>query len=182
VGLKQLWEYLAQYCYFPRLFDREVLLKAVKAGAGRLDAPFAYATGKDKAGCHTGLVFRAVGPVYLDDHSLLVHPEHIKRPEAAPETPPPVPPGPVSGDDGGGSPGGPPEPRPLTRYYGRVAIDPQRANREVSLIVEEVIERLTGQVDSEVEITLEIRASRQAGFDERTVRTISENSRTLKFR
>ena len=33
----------------------------------------------------------------------------------------------------------------------------------------------------EVEIMLEINANRSEGFDESTIRTISENSRTLKF-
>jgi hypothetical protein len=36
-------------------------------------------------------------------------------------------------------------------------------------------------VGTEVEVSLEIRARRAEGFDEQTVRTISENSRTLSF-
>lgn len=68
-----------------------------------------------------------------------------------------------------------------SRYYGRVRIDAQRVNREIGVIVEEVIERLTGQMGCQVEITLEINARLPDGFDESTVRTISENSRTLKF-
>jgi hypothetical protein len=51
----------------------------------------------------------------------------------------------------------------------------------MGLIVEEVIERLTSQVGCEVQIELEIRAQLPEGFDESTVRTVSENSRTLKF-
>lgn len=69
----------------------------------------------------------------------------------------------------------------LSRYYGRVKIDAQRINKDIGLIVEEVIERLTSQVGCEVEVTLEIHAKRPEGFDEGTVRTINENSRTLKF-
>ncbi len=76
--------------------------------------------------------------------------------------------------------GGPPE-KVLSRYYGRVEIDPQRVNKDMGLIVEEVIERLTSQIGCEVEITLEINANWSEGFDESTIRTISENSRTLKF-
>ena len=48
-------------------------------------------------------------------------------------------------------------------------------------IMEEVVERPTSQIGCEVEITVEINANRPEGFDEGTVRTISENSRTLKF-
>jgi len=47
--------------------------------------------------------------------------------------------------------------------------------------VEEVIERLTAQLGCEVEITLEIGARLPEGFDEATIRTINENSRTLRF-
>jgi hypothetical protein len=51
----------------------------------------------------------------------------------------------------------------------------------MGLIVEEVVERLTSQVGCAVEITLEINAKRAEGFDDATVPTISENSRTVKF-
>jgi hypothetical protein len=42
-------------------------------------------------------------------------------------------------------------------------------------------QRLTSLTGCEVDIHLEIRARRPEGFDEATVRTISENSQTLKF-
>ena len=74
-----------------------------------------------------------------------------------------------------------PETQVTTRYYGRVDLNPQRVNREMGLIVEEVIERLTSLVGCEVEISLEISARLPEGFDEATIRTVSENSRTLKF-
>ncbi len=183
VALKQLWAYLAQYCYLPRLFDQDVLLDAVRSGVGRLDAPFAYATGVNNEGYHTGLLLRSMGQIYFDDQSLLVHPEHVKEP------PPPEPkqgtgplpplPGPVPGPTPGPKP--PPTPQATTRYYGRVELDPQRVNREMGLIVEEVIERLTSLVNCDVEISIEIRAKLPQGFDEATMRTVGENSRTLKF-
>jgi hypothetical protein len=69
----------------------------------------------------------------------------------------------------------------LSRCYSRVEIDRQRAHKHVTLIVEEVIQRLTSQLGCPVEITLEISARRPEGCDKSAVRTISENSRTLKF-
>ena len=51
----------------------------------------------------------------------------------------------------------------------------------MNVIVEEVIQRLTSLTGCAVEIRLEINAQRPEGFDEATVRTISENGRTLKF-
>ena len=191
VGLKQLWEYLAQYVYLPRLRDHDVLLDAVQDGVGRLDPPIAYATGKDDQGYHTGVLFQDMsGSIYFDDRSLLIHPEHVNR-KPAPQ-PAHVENGGEGGEEGervtlptpGGGPEPEPEPEPETkpvRYYGRVAVDPQRVNREISLVVEEVIQRLTSQMGTEVEIALEIKAKQPDGFDDQTVRTISENSRTLKF-
>jgi hypothetical protein len=186
VGVKQLWDYLARYCYFPRLLDRDVLVKAIEAGVARLDAPFAYATGKSPEGYHTGILIRQHGKIYFDENSLLVHPEHLQHP---PEVEKPKIVGNNKGTYTTGGEGGRPEPekvippqkKTLARYYGRVSLDPQRVNREMGTIVDEVIQRLTSQLGTEVEITLEISARRPEGFDEQTVRTISENSRTLKF-
>jgi len=181
VGVKQLWDYLAQYCYLPRLFDQEVLMKAIKDGISRLDAPFAYATGKSEDGYHTGVVIRDLGNAYFDDQSLLVDPDHIVKPpeeelviqEPEIDTVPP--------EEGEDSIPPESEEKALSRYYGRVSIDPQRVNKDMGVIVEEVIERLTSQLGCDVEITLEVHADKKDGFDESTVRTISENSRTLKF-
>ena len=51
----------------------------------------------------------------------------------------------------------------------------------MGVIFEEVIERLTSQVGCGVEITVEIKARKPDGFEESTIRTVSENSQTLKF-
>ena len=72
-------------------------------------------------------------------------------------------------------------PKRTTRYYGRVSLTPQRVNREMDVIVEEIIQRLTELVGCEVEVTVEIKATKPDGFDDATMRTISENGRTLKF-
>ena len=157
------------------MFNHEVLVKAVNDGVGRLDAPIAYATGKNELGHHTGLIFHALGTIYFDDQSLLVHPDYVSEPDPKPHV--------ISegGDDDGIKPETTQPSSKTTRYFGRVEIDPQRVSRDIGLIVEEVIERLTGQIGCEVEITLEISAKKPEGFEESMERTISENSRTLKF-
>jgi hypothetical protein len=76
----------------------------------------------------------------------------------------------------------PPPPKLMTRYHGTVSLDPQRVNKEMGVIVEELIQRLTSLTDTDVEITIEISANRLAGFEDATVRTINENSQTLKFK
>jgi hypothetical protein len=195
VGLRQLWEYFARYCYLPRLLDDSVLQKAVRDGISRLDAPFAYATGITSEGRYSGLAFRSASSIYFDDESVLVHPdeaqrqgdEDFARAEAA-KAAAELQEGELVGRDVG--PDGQlisqpkaevAEPPKLAQYYGTVTIDPQRVNREIGVIVEEVIQRLTSLTGCEVQITLEIGASRPEGFDEASIRTISENSRTLKF-
>ncbi|MCB0033931.1 MAG: ATP-binding protein, partial [Anaerolineales bacterium] len=153
IKIKQLWEYLAQYCYLPRLFNQDVLIKAVQEGVQHKNAEFAYATGRNADGHHRGLVFRDFGQIYFDDRGLLVHPDHVAEP-------PPPEPMVRPNVSGGNNPSGGTKPGPTpppggggvtlpdkdTRYYGRVKLDPQRINREMGVIVEEVIERLTGLV------------------------------------
>ena len=197
VKLKQLWDDLAQYCYLPRLADQSVLLDAVRDGVARgVDEPFAYATLADDEGNYKGFVWRqASTTIYFDGNDVLVHPDAARRHEerlrqeqaktAAVDTSHTVRDTPDTSDSGSVTPQSrtPPtkQPKLVTRYYGTVKLDPRRANREFGAIVEEIIERLTSQPGAQVEITLEISASRLLGFDEATQRTLSENSRTLKF-
>lgn len=192
VSLKQLWEYFARYCYLPRLLDESVLLQAVRDGITRANAPFGYATSVTPEGRYVNLAFGSPSSVYLDDASVLVHPDAAQRQldedraraevarsalsakvERDPET--------ADTAERTPLPAVEPGPPALTRYFGSVAVDSQRVNREMGLIVEEVIQRLTSLTGCDVEIHLEISARRPEGFDEAIVRTISENSRTLKF-
>jgi ethanolamine utilization microcompartment shell protein EutL len=53
--------------------------------------------------------------------------------------------------------------------------------RDASKIAEEVIAHLAGQVGAEVKVTLEIEAHLPDGASDQTVRTVTENGRTLKF-
>ncbi len=180
LGLKQLWEYLARYCYLPRLFNEDVLLSAVSDGVARPDAPFGCATMVGQEGGYKGLVFGHGTSIYFDDSAVIVRPEVAQEQldgQQQPHQPPPIPPG-----TPGGTVSAPPRPRLITRYHGTVSLDPQRVNREMATIVEELIQRLTGLTGTQVDITLEISAERSSGFDDATVRTINENSRTLKFK
>jgi len=69
----------------------------------------------------------------------------------------------------------------LRRFHGTVRLDPTRVGRDASRIADEVIAHLAGQVDTEVAVTLEIEAVLPNGASEQIVRTVTENSRTLKF-
>jgi hypothetical protein len=67
------------------------------------------------------------------------------------------------------------------RFHGSVNLDPARVGRDAGRVADEVIAHLAGLVGSTVKVTLEIEAEVQAGTPENVVRTVTENSRTLKF-
>ena len=90
---------------------------------------------------------------------------------------------PVPGGDSGSGEGPastPPVPRP-TRFHGTAALDSERVGRDASRIADEVIAHLSGLVGAKVTVTLEIEAEVPAGAPDHVVRTVTENSRTLKF-
>ena len=187
LSIKKLWEWLANYCYLPRLFDRDVLEETIKDGVNRIGPAFGFASGIDEDGNYRGLKLSESFTLYFDDNAVIVQPEIARAQldaerriddlddEIGDRPLPPRPPGP------GKPPPSPPPPKPKTRYYGTKQIDPKRPMRDLSQIVEEIIARLAAEPDTDVEITLEIRGDRDAGFDDATVRTISENSRTLNL-
>jgi hypothetical protein len=69
----------------------------------------------------------------------------------------------------------------LRRFHGTVSLDPARVGRDASRIADEVIAHLAGQVGADVTVTLEIEASLPDGASDQIVRTVNENSRTLRF-
>jgi predicted AAA+ superfamily ATPase len=192
VAIQQLVDDFGRYGYLPRLKDAAVLLGAIRDGCALLtweqDA-FAYAESYDEAAQrYRGLRGGQHVTISDGDTGLLVRPE-IARQQLTRETAPPQPVIPGTGT----IPPGEPEPTgPLTspgptaspkprRFHGTVTLDPARAGRDASKIAEEVITHLAGLLGSSVRITLEIDAEIPAGVPDHVVRTVTENSRTLKF-
>jgi hypothetical protein len=126
--------------------------------------------------------------VTLDDTtSLLVKPE-IARKQADTETAARSPGPTAGGETVGASAGGkatsvepPTAPARPKRFYGTVALDATRVGRDAGRIADEVIAHLSGLVGSSVTVTLEIDADVSGGVPDGVVRTVTENSRTLKF-
>jgi len=192
VTIKQLVDDFGRYCYLPRLKDAAVLLGAVRDGCALLtweqDA-FAYAESYDEAAQrYRGLRGGPHLTISDGDAGLLVRPEIARRqinaetPEPQPvitdtNTIPPVGPGPTPPVTSPG-PAASPQPR---RFHGTVTLDPARAGRDASKITDEVITHLVGLLGSSVRVTLEIDAEIPAGVPDHVVRTVTENSRTLKF-
>ena len=62
-----------------------------------------------------------------------------------------------------------------------MSLDATRTGRDAGRIADEVITHLAGLVGANVKVTLEIEADIPAGAPDHVVRTVTENSRTLKF-
>ncbi len=196
VEIRQLVEDFARYLYLPRLKNPSVLLGAVRDGLALLTwerDTFAYADSYDEAaGRYRAL--RGGQHVTLPDTDppgLLVKPEIARRQMDAetlqrggagapsdtgtsPWITPPIQPPP------GTEPQPPASPQPR-RFHGSVTLDPTRVGRDASRVAEEVIAHLAGLPGAQVRVTLELDACLPQGVPDNIVRTVTENSRTLKF-
>jgi predicted AAA+ superfamily ATPase len=192
VSVRQLVEDFARYLYLPRLAGPEVLLQSIREGVALLtwqSDTFAYAESHDAvAGRYRGLRGGQVINLGAEDGGLLVKAQ-VARGQLDAEVPPSV----VAGgnpavpgtppNDGAVAPGRPGQrvPDSARRFHGTVVLDPTRVGRDAGRVAEEVIAHLAGQPGAEVKVTLEIEARLPNGASEQAVRTVTENSRTLKF-
>jgi hypothetical protein len=194
VAVRQLVEDFARYLYLPRLFGSDVLVHSIRDGVSMLMwqmETFAYAENYDESAArYRGLRGGQVVSLSVESPGLLVKPDVARRQIDA-ETPSAAP----NGNTGAGTTGvpGPAKsgatvaapnvteaPRPH-RFHGTVQLDPTRVGRDASRIADEVISHLAGQVGARVTVTLEIEASLPDGATDHIVRTVTENSRALKF-
>ena len=189
VPVRQLVDDFARYLYLPRLTDSEVLTHAIHEGAGLLtwsSDSFAYAESYDElAKRYRGLRAGVTVTITTDSTGLLVKPDVARRQmeaELKPEPPAPGPgtPQPKPGDKKPGSPPPAPEEK-LKRFHGTANLDATRAGRDASRIADEVLAHLVSQPGAEVTVTIEIAATLPQGASDQLVRTVTENSRTLKF-
>ncbi len=191
VAINQLVEDFARYLYLPRLKDSSVLLGAIREGLGLFTwekDSFAYADSFDEAaGRYRGLRGgQQVSIVDSDARGLLMKSE-VARKQLDAEKPSDA----VKDDkrrdaditDRDRETIPPPllEAAKPTRFHGTVELDPTRVGRDASRIADEVVSHLSGIVGSTVKVTLEIEANIPGGAPDNVVRTVTENSRTLKF-
>ncbi|PZU44169.1 MAG: AAA family ATPase [Microbacterium sp.] len=204
ISVGELWGYFTRYVYLPRLVRRETLDSAIERSLNSVlvdGEKFAIATAKDTdSGRYRGLIVPPAhnAALQVTDSTLLVDwnkadeqasadraaaaREAARRAaeEGAAEL------GPVDIvliDDEADEEGTSEEsftPRPPSRYFGSVKVDPDRYSRDIGNVTREIIDRLAG-AGAKLEITIDIQASKSDGFDEGEVRTISENARVLKF-
>ena len=197
VAIKQLAEHFARYLYLPRLKNPDVLLGAISSGISLLtwqQEAFAFADSyDDAAGRYRGLRGgQQVSIADSDAPGLLVKPEVAKKQMDADRA---ASGGPATGtgtggtgvgtaEVGGSSTGTPPTkatPTQPKRFHGTVTLDSTRVGRDASKIADEVIAHLSGLVGAKVKVTLELEAEIPSGAPDHVVRTVTENSRTLKF-
>ena len=201
VAVKQLAEDFARYVYLPRLKDTSVLVGAVRDGLGLLtweEETFAFADSYDElTGKYRGLrggqlvslvdaespgllVKGSVGRAQLDADSAKVTGDgRSGKSDDGDEGDTTT--GTGTGTDTSGTKkiaaAAPPK-----RFHGTVILDPARVGRDAGRVAEEVIAHLTGIVGATVTVTLEVEASIPSGASDHIVRTVTENSRTLKFK
>ena len=72
-----------------------------------------------------------------------------------------------------------PAPAKKRHFFLSAALDTTRINRDVQNYVEEIIRHLTSEDGTRVTISLEVEAESDNGFSLQTIRTVSENARTL---
>src|SRR6266536_5118790 len=209
IKVGELWSYYCRHPYLPRLRDRAVLDDGILGVANELtwDAEaFAIATGYDEqTGRFAGLAIPHQDTIgQVTDQTLLVRPdlalaqrerELAERAAAAG----------VSGREAGGpaTEGGAsvpaggtgaltgPADRPdstepkagpkNTRFFGVARISPERYARDLTRLSQEIIQHLAAPEGVELEIRVEISASKPDGYPDDKVRNVTENARTLKF-
>ena len=194
ISVAALWELFAQYPYLTRLTDRRALETGV---AQSLDEPlawevstFALAAGFDES-TKRYVDLRLPGesaPFTVTATTLLVQPnialaqrakEDAERPDPTPPGPTPPPgPGPTPPPPGRGPT--PPRPTQKTRFFGVRTLDPQRYGRDFQVVFDEVLQRLSA-TGAQLEVRLEISATKADGFGDDVIRTVSENAGTLRF-
>jgi hypothetical protein len=196
VPVRQLVEDFARYLYLPRLAGPEVLVQAIQDGVSLLtwqSDTFAFAESYDDAEArYRGLRGGEVVSLSAESAGLVVKADVARRqldaevPKAsaaagrdgatagpgATATVPPV------QAAGGRASTAPQLPR---RFHGTVNLDATRVGRDASRIAEEVIAHLSALVGAKVTVTLEVDAEIPSGAPDHVVRTVTENSRTLKF-
>lgn len=183
ISIKTVWDCLCRYCYLPRLADFGVLESAIQRGL--LSKEF-FGIAAGYSGDRYVELRLGDGVGFIDRSALLVKPDvAAKQLEAervtseggdAPHTPPtPI--------DAGINPVEPPpvkEERPKnTHFFMSARLDNTRVNKNVNDYLTEVIQYLTSVDGAEVELTLEVNVNSPKGIPAPTVRTVSENCKTL---
>jgi hypothetical protein len=204
ITIKKLWEYLCTYCYLPRLASEKVLIDAIQTGVNSTEY-FAIASGFDgkryidlKFNQYVGFIETSSYLVKVDVAQKQLVEEAAKLQAEADATAHLGGSSTVPINTSGGSgyvykpsnegSGIFKDSTPSVsmsknrRFFMSADLDITRINRDVQKYVEEIIQHLTSVDGAKVTVSLEVQAESDEGFNQQTVRTISENCRTLRVR
>ena len=198
IQVKKLWEYLTTYCYLPRLANFSILESTIRAGVAS-DESFALASAINGERYSELKYNTTVLDVYPSDYLVKVIPalkqinqDNQAKAEQQGQNPGgytyqefPISDGASEVHDGGSTlPGSgtttPIAPENDTRFFMSVKLDNTRVIRELQKYLDEVITHLSTVDGCDVELSLEVSAHAADGFPQGTVRTVSENCRTLR--
>lgn len=186
ITVGNLWSTYARYPHMPRLASFQALADAISDGTANLNwtqETFAYA---DAYGEETWFGVRTASHVTPIVSGLVVHPDFISA--AKDETDDNSGDGDVGGEGGpegagdsgtGGSgrskggegSGG----ATATRFYAQFDLDSVRGIKQLG----EILEHVTARLGPNVELSLEVRATNDAGYDDGTQRIVTENATNL---
>lgn len=193
VGVKQLIVDFASYLYLPRVARPEVLAQSMSEGISSLmwgSETYGYAEQIDAStGRLLGVRAGVRVSISIDDQGLLVHPDKVREQQNGDKVELPA----NEGKDNGSAT--PTESRSVDqgtlnprseqlgpkRFHGSVLLDPLRVGRDAARVADEILANITAHPDAKVEVRLEIEAQLPGGANQQTVRTVTENARTLHF-
>ncbi|KLR61150.1 putative ATPase (AAA+ superfamily) [Actinobacteria bacterium IMCC26207] len=189
LAIRKLWETYTRFLHMPRLATFDVLGIAISDGVANTHwetETFGYAAahnGDKWVGLKTG------EHVMVERTGLVIHPEHVPSKEDPtapingggeqgggdnPDNPAVTPPAPGKPGDGT-SGGGEMPPASSTGFYSRFELSTVRGIRELG----EIFDNVVGHLGPDVELVLEVRATKPDGFSEAVQRTVSENAANL---
>lgn len=200
VSIRQLVEDFAKHLYLPRLTNTQTLLNSISEGVAlsswELDG-FAYADGFDEVtGRYQGLQVGSLPMLHEMDSGLIVKPEVAQAQFAAEEkadkasgattSPDGADPGAVGGATTSSDPDGRNEETTVSKpsapkhFHASLRVSPTKLVPETNKFSHEVLSHLAAKLGARVEITIDVQADLEEGFDPDTIRVVTENLRALK--
>ena len=194
IEVGELWDLYTKYTYMPRLRNRSVLVSGIREALGLSDwitNGFALAD-SIQDGKYEGLAIPGTGNWFgeVTDDTLLVVPERALEQQAAEEnrrvpssggaSAQPHPGRSTETGAGGSQPEPGPRDEPLAHFLGVMKISGDRYGKALKDLQLEILPHLDDS-ETELTVTVEIQATRLAGFTEEKRRIVSENARVLKI-
>ena len=191
IQVKKLWEYLTTYCYLPRLANYSVLEATIRAGVAS-DESFAICSSINGDRFVELRYNTTIMDVYPSDYLVKVlnalkqlsqekqRPDSDGSNEAANGN---------SSENGGSAVNGSTDgsdttstlPTSQTRFFMSVKLDNTRVIRDLQKYLDEVISHLSATDNCDINLTLEVSAVASEGFSQSTIRTVTENCRTMRI-